>query len=1017
MASSRTSPAVRAVYVGLLLTALWGLYAQATKPLLTVDRKRIAAPKDDFTKEKSAVFADSAAQWFPEDPWVRDEAKGRFRDGGRMLYFRQHQLMNDNKSVLVKPIALLWQDDPNSEDPPITATADSAQLDTVGKFNLGEGNFGPITSGLLAGDVRITGPDGLRIEGRNFYISEGSMKIWTGLPVRFAWGTHSGSAEAGAEIELLTAPDAKQPGLMSVSDVRSIRLLGRVVCNLAFVDEDKDREPILLRVDAAKGFDFDVPTREATFRGFADKKHLADNQIRVERPMPDGGKDLLYCSRLVLQLQPKIRESKPGRSTRMELARITAEGMPVYYSSQKDGLESIYASMRLLMYDIGARTLELREGTIASTGERIAVNVHQGGRELLTGRVIVSLDDDNKVQAIECRGPGEIGESDRIPADEETDAQPFTASWIESLLITQGDDPRVVVSGEAKIEQAATDLGLRGDLIEMILKRNMRSVSKVSEDSDSSLQNEGLDLGDLRPERLTVTGNVMLSAKDLIGKAREKLVVTFQSTAEGVQAPKIRTVSDSEESSESSGETSKLTGKTAFLSDTIEAVALVPEEGNAEFRNVWLKGHVKVTHKSEKAEQGFTAEGNSLFAKNGFDGDREITLYGDPASIVRSSDLSDRIEGEQIDLADIMKPGTAPQRSVTVKGSGRIRFVVPVGLDGKLQEKPSFLDIYWGESMTFSGRTAHFVGSIRAVMTNKLDQDVQLKCDGLKVHFTDEVLIQKSSTNEDYEVAEASDSKSPVGQIERIECEDRVIVDIDMMEQGKVTAHHHAEFSDLVFNQVTGEFHATGPGMIESTVPNEGRGSRLTSSPRASAKANVPAKATTSSFVYIQARFIGELTGNQQKGFVQLRQHVRGVFGPVRELSEKLSIDGLGVEELPENTGSLGCENLSISQILGTADSEPSFSLVAECNPPGAGSGTRSPCRLESLLLSGDADKITYDHSKHRYLLKAEDGRQANVSHRTDNGQRGSFVGRQFAYDVDTNELTAHEITGVQASE
>ncbi|MFN9717649.1 MAG: hypothetical protein ACK58L_03085, partial [Planctomycetota bacterium] len=237
------------------------------------------------------------------------------------------------------------------------------------------------------------------------------------------------------------------------------------------------------------------------------------------------------------------------------------------------------------------------------------------------------------------------------------------------------------------------------------------------------------------------------------------------------------------------------------------------------------------------------------------------------------------------------------------------------------------------------------------------------------------------------------------------------------MQQGKVTAHHHAEFSDLIFNQLTGEFHATGPGVIESTFPEEGRGARLTSSQRATAKANVPAKATTNSYVHIQARFIGELTGNQQKGFVQLRQHVRGVFGPVRELSERISIDGLGVEELPENTGSLGCENLSISQIPGTADGSPSFSLVAECNPAGTGRGTRSPCRLESQLLSGDADKITYDHSKHRFLLKAEEGRQANVSHRTNNGQRGSFVGRQFAYDVDSNELTANQITGVQASE
>jgi hypothetical protein len=319
--------------------------------------------------------------------------------------------------------------------------------------------------------------------------------------------------------------------------------------------------------------------------------------------------------------------------------------------------------------------------------------------------------------------------------------------------------------------------------------------------------------------------------------------------------------------------------------------------------------------------------------------------------------------------------------------------------------------------MNVSGQTAEFVGRIRVVMTNEVDQKVNLKCDGLKVHFTDDVLLEKSGDEEEYQVAERGDKSSPVGQIELIECESQVVVDIAMMKEGNVVARHHAEFTDLVFNQVTGDFQATGPGVIESTFPDEGRGARLTSSQRAVARANSTAKADVNNFVYIQARFIGELKGNQQNGFVQLRQHVRGVFGPVRELSERLIVDGLSVDELPENTGSLGCENLSISQIPGTSDSGQSFSLVAECNPAGIGSGTRSPCRLESKLLSGDADKITYDHSKHQFLLKAEEGRQATVSHRSNKGQSGSFVGRQFAYYVDTNELNANQITGVQSSE
>ena len=103
MASPGFSPALRTIGVGILLTAVWGAYAMLTKPLLTVERKQAASQSESFPTEKSPVFSDKAAQWFPQDPWVR-EAKGRFRDGGRMLYFEQHQLMNENRSVLVKPI-------------------------------------------------------------------------------------------------------------------------------------------------------------------------------------------------------------------------------------------------------------------------------------------------------------------------------------------------------------------------------------------------------------------------------------------------------------------------------------------------------------------------------------------------------------------------------------------------------------------------------------------------------------------------------------------------------------------------------------------------------------------------------------------------------------------------------------------------------------------------------------------------------------------------------------------------
>lgn len=191
---------------------------------------------------------------------------------------------------------------------------------------------------------------------------------------------------------------------------------------------------------------------------------------------------------------------------------------------------------------------------------------------------------------------------------------------------------------------------------------------------------------------------------------------------------------------------------------------------------------------------------------------------------------------------------------------------------------------------------------------------------------------------------------------------------------------------------------------------------RLAVSRAAVARANTPVAEPDQAFVYVRATFIGTLDGSQQARFVRLRQHVRGVFGPVRSLDEKISLERLSVAELPDQTGLMGCENLTVSLSAGGSESGRSFSLVAESNAAGGGTGTRAPCRLESRLFSGDADKITYDHAKHQYILRAEEGRQAKVTYQPHNSQPQVLTGRRFEYYSDRNYLNANQITGVQTS-
>lgn len=1036
MSFATMSRSSRTLLVGIGLMSVYAAYAALTRPWLTVDHKTpmAIAPKAGKAREKSRVF-ETAVQYFEADSWVQ-KANGKFRDGDRLLFFDKHELFNDNRSIRIKPVAMLWgdkgdgADDPEKDHTPITATADSAQLDASTKFSLGEGQFGKITSGLLAGDVRITGPEQLRIEGRTFYIDEDAMKIWTGQPVKFHWQGHDGNAEGGAEIELVSSSDPAQAGLMSVSNVSRIRLLGRVQCSLYFPDKDGEGDPVMLSVNAANGFEYFVPTRQGTFSGFVDRELRVDNQILVQRLREDGSADKLFCSQLVLGLQPRIRTNNAdGKKKResLELASITADGRRVVYHS---ALDDIHATMSILRFQLLEETVEMIGRPEAATGKPIYVDIRQGSRHLIAPRVAVSFLEGQGFKSCFCNGPGRIEPvADREP-DPEIPA--VSASWNESLEFDHGETDRITLKGTASVSYPEKDMDLEAGKIEVVLEDEDASdqsapTSEPVEDAETQGSTIGLKSFHFRAKELIANDNVLMTVTGLTGKASRQLVVKFANLEDGALA--VQPVSMVQEQEASNGDSDEgtaapkktaLQGMTEFSSETIEASLITIPDADPQLHDLWLKGNVSIVHTSAENNENavFKAYGNVLHAEGGFTGDREIKLFGDPAVVDRDTA---RIEGKRIDLSEIVRSG-AQQMEATVEGSGRVRFVVQQGPDGQQLASPAPLDIYWNERMSFSGRTAHFIGNVRAVLNNEMDYDAQLTCAGMKVHFAEEVKISRDQKEREkaFNIPRSkvgsggSADSEPENEIVKIECEGQVVVDAETMVNKVVTARHHAEFADFVIDQTTGDFHAMGPGVIESVQPDKNK--RLKFTGRTVAKANTPINTPDHACMYLRATFIGAIEGNHVRRYVRLRQHVRGVFGPVRTLDDKINIDGLGADELPLNTGSMGCENLTVSMNSTEGSAENSFSLVAESNGAGGGTGTRAPCRLESREFSGDADKITYDHSKQQYILRADEGRQAKVTYQPNGREPQTLTGRRFDYYADRNQLQADQITGVQGT-
>ena len=1008
----------RTVLVGIALMTLYVGYSQLTAPWLKIEQKQQRIMVSSSAPENSPVFLERAEMWFKEDPWVKN-ANARFGGGSRFMYFQNHELFNDDRSIKVDPIAMLWEED--KSDVPYTLTATSAQLDASTKFRLDTNEFGPISSGQLLGDVRITGPDGLRIEGRTFSVSNNALKVTTSQPVRFWWGVHSGIAQSGAEIDLMSSGDVKNQGLMSITDVERISLLGRVECDLFFPGKDGRGEAVKLKINAAGGFEFFVPTLQATFRGATNRKVLWDNQVLVERPTISGGLDRLFCSTLTLQFQPAVREAavEQKRSTKLQLASIQAEGSNVIYTSPE---QDVTATMTWLRYIIEERVMRLSGGHTPSTGRPKPVRIYQKRSMLTATHVVAALDVHNQIHTIQCSGSGRIEPSDlpsaATPSENESS---FGAEWTESLTIRQSPEQKVILKGRAKISQANTEeaeqgMSLSGDLIEMRGTR-VSDAATPATGIHGPRQKSGMDLSRINPKELTAAGNVVMNHRGVTGHILKKLTVSFAEDSAGSDsADKVRMVSQSKDRTDPTD----AQGTTEFFCDTARAsinfMRGADRKASGSWNDVWLIGKVKIEHVGVKKDSDFAAEGNALSAKSGFSEIGEISLFGDPAEARLATR---RIEGPRIDLRERLNGTTGVEREASVVGSGSLRFVNENGLDGKPLQKPSLVEIYWTDSMTYSDDTASFIGNIRAVMTNSVDHKVELTCASMKIHFIQDMQFQPGNRQKNMLKAASASTDSENGPIERIECNSKVVVDIDQMKNGVVESRNHAEFSDLTVNMITGVFEATGSGssgIIESTHPNSKDTPRTT--PRAVARANTPVSTPTDAFVFVQARFIGSIEGNYKQRFVQLKQHVRGVFGPVRQMGDRIVLDGLNVNELPPNTGSMRCENLSFSQIE-SSDSEGAaqFSMVAESNTADGAGGTHSPCHLESNEISGDADRITYDSSKQQFILRADKGRQATVSYRrTPGAAPETLSGQQFEYYRDRNQLRASEITGVQTA-
>lgn len=1006
------------IVVTLLLGGLFLAFRAATSPFLDVEHQKRTFGSHDHRQNISTELVDQARKWIPDHSWVA-ESKKHFRDDGRYLYCREFGLTDNDKTVTVEPIAMILHGKPGTR--PYTIVADSARLESSTPISPNSSKFGKIVGGVLAGNVRIEGPRGLRIEGRRFRLDEASLKLWSTDPVKFQMDEHRGLAQKGVDI-YLESPADRDGGLTSVTDVRKVRLNGRVKFEFVLPATHANKADQALHVDAAAGFSYETLTRTGVFSGRKQasgesKLKTPSNEVLVTRLVDGNVTDQIVCPELMLRFRNAMpsEKDKPDSQT-MKIEHVKAWGRQVLYKSRT---HDIMVNANEFSYAVTEGRIDIYRTNNSPTPVAPSVEVIQGKSTLPVPNILrvphirVLHTPNNEVQRLELNGHGSIAGApppktgQKSSTDEANLA--FNATWEKSLTMQVAPDQvtRVVtLDGGASVSEASREFQLKAQTIAMKLVSlpaataeivDKSGVIKISHETTSNPESDSsFAIENLRPKLMTATGNVALNSPQASGQLRDKLSIKFEDRLPQPQGTKTK-----KDITKTGNDEKERDIQVSFEADSLEAVvglSLNPDDRTAELRNIWLTGDVEVVSQSEDADKSFTANGNFLHATGSQADDLEISLVGDPA---RFKSASRKLEGTRIDL-DL----SALEKEARVPVSGKIRFQVDKGFDRRKLAKPTPLDIYWSNRMVFHKRSAQFFGNIRMTMSDGETQDAEITCTDMTVHFSEDITLDRKGEQGEFEAVPAEDSKlkraSEMGPIERIEFHNTVRVRIDEWVDGEPMGRHRAEFADLNINLDTGDFNAIGQGFLESVRPDSD--GQLQGAAPAVARANTPSQTSGSAFVYLRVEFIGDLHGNIDRKEANLTHNVMALVAPAQRIDDEINLD-VPASELPELAGILQSEVLTISAIDGGADAANGFAIVARDN---------ARLRSRSLSASG-ADVIFYDHQKQQFIMKADGKGSVRVNHQNSPGSKlNSLSGKRFEYYRRTNQLNAEGFGGLQ---
>lgn len=1018
------------------LLGTYAVYAVALRPFVVIPEvpEKPVNLAEHGMAHRPAENVRVAQTHLSELSWA-SKSQYMMRSGQTFIYTQEFKHTAGENQIKFSPFAMIWlQKDKDGKESAVSLVSDSATLRFASGFDGMNPNPGRVVGAVLNGEVQLKGSDGLAIEGRQFVFDESAPSLISTNPVKFQYASHVGY---GRNLNVKLIPAEGPPGndRPHVYGVRTIRL------GSGSNPETKKLEPVqldirmpqqgqqkLVKVRCNGDLEYDVAAHTALF----------SQSVRAHSMTSSTGYDSLDCDKLWLHFVPapsEVAATAPpddGRpvekppyqqvETNLIFNRMIAEGQTVKIVSTERNLR---ATMARLVYSAAERRLQL-------THPR-EVYITQRGSTLAVPEVDVHMREDNWPEEVLCRGAGQM---EMIRP--ETNERAFVASWAGLLKLTKSAPEvsgldLIQIQQQASFRQPRQHTGLLAEMIQLWLANSIDNPS----DKDKPAAGPGEKVPDPQPKRLVAERNVVLISPQLEAKTGE-LDVKFEEGAitqqtsgvsrDGLQLvglelpvaqttarePRVplqrpqpkqkvplrdRAVQPVNHSTAVPGRDSlgppidiplttggAATGRSRpanvkqrsdepleVIADRI-AVLMRRIEGRTdpELVEVETQGKVRILQRRANGEAPLTAEGDKLRLQNrGLQ--REIVhLFGQPAHL---RDRGLHVEGREVHL------DRAANR-VWVKGSGLLQLPVPPGTEleslGQTANDPD-LDVWWDESMEFDGKTAKFIGKVRAELGRS-----RMRCEQMNVGLSSRLSFTETKMDQQPELG-------------TIHCQEDVTFDSSAYEGNKLVQVQRGKVAEFTIDRLSGGSFAQGPGqiLVWQRRDKNAQGERDVS------RANRPITAgAAAEWTFTRVDFKGRMLGKIHEQSSTFYDSVLIVHGDVDRPGDTIDAD-----HLTKEAGSMRCDQLEFTHhSKGPGQPKDYQQLVGKGNT-----------RIEGFGFYANASEISYDGAKGLYMLRSH-GNQSAMIAQDNNGRRHEASGRRIEFIPATKTVKVDWATGASGS-